>query len=145
MLDRSIDIREQGGTETLYTVQGRHDQTVTLRGDGDGDEPEIALFDRSAIGDGSAFILPPAASRLPKESQVVWGKLTSALLAEDWKAARVAKVEVEEAERKLRKQREAGPALPFSPALFKLPQEDDDIADWRVADGAIDACATACA
>lgn len=54
-----------------------------------------------------SYVHPPQNSWLPRESASVWGKLTAALLAEDWAAARSFKVGVEEAERALRRARAA--------------------------------------
>jgi hypothetical protein len=75
---RSVQIKQKGGTETLFTLQGRHDQAVTLREGGGGDGAERPLFDRSALPEECSLTLPVEDKRLPKESGVVCGALTGA-------------------------------------------------------------------
>lgn len=73
----------------------------------------------------------------------------AALHAKDWATARQAKTAVEQAERELRKQREAAPPEgipgqlgPFTPQFFELPE--GGASDWAVADGVLAACLADC-
>jgi hypothetical protein len=130
-----VDVTSEGGVEQLFTVTGRHDQVIKLVPEGGGEER--TLLDRAAMAPPCELTLPEAGKALPKESGPVWGKLTEALKAEDWKAAREAKTAVEQSERVLRKQ----PGFSFSPELFTLPE---DGADWDVVADEVGRCLADC-
>eukprot|EP00897_Mesotaenium_endlicherianum_P010814 jgi/Mesen1/9761/ME000007S09816 len=80
---------------------------------------ETILYDaRSAISRLPTPEVVNPKALLPTESLVVWGKLTKALLDDNWGAARHAKSEVEEWQREVRRARQAAGAPQWQPKYF---------------------------
>ena len=92
--------------EIVCTLRGRWDRVVALMDHGmDHGSADATLMDRSTMPT-AELALPNESKQMAKESTAVWGELTTALKAEDWATARIAKTSIEQAQRDIRKAKE---------------------------------------
>eukprot|EP00850_Spirogloea_muscicola_P012404 SM000080S22919 [mRNA] locus=s80:101257:107523:+ [translate_table: standard] len=105
-------------TKESYELSGAWDKTVTIK-DSDTGKSRILYDFQSAVGEASTPQVVAEESLAPMESLVVWNELTGAVLNGNWDVARQEKQRVEEAERALRKQREAEGQV-WQPQFFVL-------------------------
>ncbi len=138
--------------EVLYELKGRWAERVLVRDVATGEE-RVLLDATSPIGaftsleDSAEDVVTCEPITVPKplplpvslmgdeacDSRRVWARLTAALHARDWEAARAEKTEVEEAQRALRRSREQAGVV-WTPRFFRAAA-DGDITSWVLKPG----------
>ncbi|XP_027901915.1 oxysterol-binding protein-related protein 4C-like isoform X1 [Vigna unguiculata] len=99
-------ILDSSSLKVLYEVDGHWDRIVKLK---DTNNKEVrVIYDAQEVLSGlETPKLKDSESVWPTESAHVWGELSEAIVKKDWEKAREAKLEIEERQRKLLRERDS--------------------------------------
>ncbi|XP_045814596.1 oxysterol-binding protein-related protein 4C-like [Trifolium pratense] len=112
----------------LYKIDGHWDSTVTLKDATNSAEIRV-IYDAKQVLSGlhTPFVKDPQ-SVWPTESALVWGKLSQAIISNNWEKAREVKNTVEETQRSLVREKESKGET-WIPKHFIVTHSNDD--GWK--------------